>query len=207
MAAAPISYPPPPWRLTAMARVSFWLTRPPAGFEAPPGWRPVTVAGRLFVGVGLATYGPGGDLAYGELVCAVLVRRGVKLAVTIPLIWVDSPASRTGARALWAIPKELAEFQGAPPHFAATGGRTLAYLDAADGARAAHALPGRFTVVQTRAGAAVETPVRLRARVRRAEARWRLEGPLAFLSGERPLFSLRLEDARLVFGEAPATVR
>ncbi|WP_374471466.1 hypothetical protein [Phenylobacterium sp.] len=202
--AKPSAFPPEPWRLTAEAWASFWLVPATyAPFAPPPGWRPVRLWGRLCVGAAFATYRSPGDLAYRELVAAVLVRRGLRVAVTIPWIWVDSAASRDGARRLWAIPKEMAAFEGWPAH-AAPG---LAAVDAVAGA----ALPGRWPapirVAQGRGAEPVETPVRLVARLRLARACWRAAGPLAFLDRRRPLLSLRLDDARLLFGREPATLR
>jgi hypothetical protein len=198
------NYPPEPWRLTAEALASFWLIpRTLVPVQPPPGWRTVTVAGRVCVGAAFVTYRPPGDLAYRELVVAVLVRRGLRLAVTIPWIWVDSVASRDGARALWAIPKALAAFEGDPAH-AADG---LARVAARTGVRIPGRWPAGMQVVQARGPASVRTPVSLHSRLRLARAAWRIEGPLAFLEERAPVLSLRLDDAQLRFGRPAATVR
>jgi hypothetical protein len=63
-------------------------------------------------------------------------------------------------------------------------------------------LPARFRASQPREGSVVLTPVRGRARVTLASARWTFEGSaaLAFLSGTRPFLSLVLTDFRISFG-------
>ncbi|WP_268246309.1 acetoacetate decarboxylase family protein [Amycolatopsis deserti] len=101
-------YPPEPWHLRGDMHVSAWVV--PVGElpELPPGVRPLTVAGRALVLAAWVDYQPPGVLSYRELMVTVVVRGG--LTVTIPHIWVDSPASLAGGRALWHIPKDLAEF-------------------------------------------------------------------------------------------------
>jgi hypothetical protein len=197
-----------PWRLVATGRVSFWLLpEAEAPFAAPPGWRPVRLAGRICLGCGLLTYGPSGDLSYNELVAAVLVRRGLSLGVTIPWIWVDSAVSRDGAQGLWAIPKQMAAFEGAPAEAARVCEHPLAAVRSRSGATLPGRWPARLRVVQARGSEVVETPVRLTARVRWAEAAWRSATPLPPLGRERPLFSLVLEEAHMLFGRGSATVR
>jgi hypothetical protein len=200
-------FPPEPWRLRAEAWVSAWLLPPDAvPFSPPPGWRPATLGGRVGLGCAFVRYGPEGDLAYDELVAAVLIRRGLRLGVTIPWIWVDSPASAAGARELWAIPKSLAAFEGEPPTLVRGAGRRLASVLARAAVRLPGRWPARLTVVQARSGQAVETPVRIRTRAAWGEAAWRTRPPLPALAEEAPLFTLRLDDAQLVFGRAPATL-
>ncbi|GAA4296590.1 hypothetical protein GCM10023148_57270 [Actinokineospora soli] len=88
-----MTYPPEPWDLRGAAVVSVWWRRGP-------------------VCTAFVDYQPDGVMAYHEL----LVARPTRHGVTIPSIWVDSPASRAGGRDLWAIPKDLADFDG--PHTA-----------------------------------------------------------------------------------------
>src|SRR5687768_9930059 len=100
-----MSYPPEPWQLHGRACVSVWLVRATALPPLPV--RPVTVFGRAVVGTAFVDYRPPG-MAYHEVLAAVLVRRGLRFGVSIPRIWVDSPASLAGGRELWGIPKEPA---------------------------------------------------------------------------------------------------
>src|SRR5687767_10479676 len=89
-------YPPAPWRMHG----SLWLTafrlRSDVDERHPAGT----------YGVALVDYVEPSPLTYGELLVARTTRTedGAR-AVTITDIWVDSPASMAGGRALWAIPK------------------------------------------------------------------------------------------------------
>lgn len=85
-------YPPAPWSMRGQLYLSLWR-----------------VGGGL-VGTAFVDYLAGSELEYGELLRARPTRAGRRAAVTITDIWVDSPASRDGGRALWAIPKGLARF-------------------------------------------------------------------------------------------------
>jgi hypothetical protein len=55
-------------------------------------------------------YGPGSTLEYSELIAGVVVRRGWRIGLRVTHIYVDSEASLEGGRAIWGLPKELAEF-------------------------------------------------------------------------------------------------
>lgn len=206
--ATPAAYPQEPWRLAGEFRLAAWLV--PARevlFEPPPGWRPVQLGGRRLVGAVFARYVDGGDLAYRELAAGVAVRRGLRLAVTIPWIWVDDARALAGGRALWAIPKRMARFRR-------TGAREEAW-DAAGQAlcarepRLALPLPGRWpfalTIAQPAAGGAQLTPARLLGRLALGRSRWRAGGPLAMLDRRTPLVSLRLDRATMVFGRRKAS--
>ncbi|MDQ7906258.1 acetoacetate decarboxylase family protein [Phytohabitans sp. ZYX-F-186] len=202
-----MSYPPEPWHLRGQMYVSVWPVPrahlPPLPAVLAAEVRPLTVAGRGLVGTAWVDYGPGGVLTYRELLSAVLVRRAGRPLVSIVDIWVDSPASRDGGRALWGIPKELAELD-----FRATGGgldaRATAIAGAwlVDGPRLPGRWPARFSVVQALGERTRTTPVRARAAARLARAGWRVEpdGPLAYLAGRRPWLTLALRDFRMVFG-------
>lgn len=202
-----VSYPPEPWHLRGQMYVSVWsLPRdrlPPLPPALAAEVRPLTVAGRGLVGAAWVDYGPGGVLRYRELLSAVLVRRAARPLVSIVDIWVDSPASRDGGRALWGIPKELGELD-----FRADGGGLDARAAGIARARLARALglpgrwPARFSVVQALGERTRTTPVRARAAVALARADWRAapDGPLAYLAGRRPLLTVALRDFRLTFG-------
>jgi hypothetical protein len=131
----------------------------------------------------------------------VVVRGGV--VVSIPHIWVDSPASLAGGRALWHIPKELAEFtMSDEPDFAAEA-RADGSLLAGAKFRRRRTLPVRlplaFSILQR---GPKRSGVRVTARLGVARSAWRVggSGPLAFLGGRRPLLSLVARDFRMRFG-------
>lgn len=212
-----VAYPPEPWHLRGSACVSLWrvpAAAVPAG-HLPPGARIATPLGRALVGTAWAVHGPGGVLAYNEVMAAVRVRVAGRAGVTVTHVWVDHPSSVAGGRELWAIPKQLAAFRvrdvGAAGFAASASepdGRPLAEI----GFRAAPALPGRWrlrTATAQRplgpggdgAGARV-AEAEVRASVAFGAATWTFapDGPLGFLAGRRPFLSVRLSDASLRFG-------
>lgn len=202
------TYPGEPWQLRGQLHASALLIPLAAlPLELPPGWRPVRIGGRGVVGVAWVSYEPGGVLSYREVMATVLVRRGLRVLPHIFAIWVDSAASRDGGRALWGIPKELAEFDFAGGRFAA---RDAAGPIAVATVRPARSVPGRwpvrFSVVQSADGAAKVSPVRSRSGL--ALARVALDaaagGPLGFLAGHRPLVSFTLRDFEMSFGRRHA---
>lgn len=199
---SPTGYPPEPWRLRGELQASLWLVpRKALAFQAPAGWRPVTLLGRCLVGAAWAHYRPGGDLSYRELAVGIAVRRGLRLAVTLPWIWVDDPRSLAGGRQLWAIPKKLARF-GAAGELSAQDCAGAPIAESWGGR--ARALPGRwpaaFTIAQAAQPLPALTPARFTARLGLRRSRWRAASPLEFLDGRRPLLTLRLERAALRFG-------
>ena len=227
MAAAPpgwlsdadrVRYPPEPWYLRGTAYVSLWRIRAdelPATC-LPPGTRLVMVFGRAVVGTAWAVYGPGGVLAYNEVLAAVRVRVGGRPFTTVTHIWVDHPASVAGGRELWGIPKQHAAFQvrgdgAGGAEFAASAvtpdGQPIAKLRF----RGRAALPGRWrlrtrTVQQPldhdRSKALKIAEAKARASVGFGAAAWdfALDGPLGFLHGREPFLSARLTELSLRFG-------
>jgi hypothetical protein len=214
------AYPAEPWDLRGQMFLSIFavprseLAALPAPLAATVC--PVTLAGRALVGAAWVRYEPGGVLDYQELLAAVLVHEGRRPRVSITDIWVDSVASRDGGRALWGIPKDLAELTlretGAGKTIAAayTGpepGDVPAPIGAAS-LRSGMRLPGRWptalSVAQDRAGQIKRTSVRGRTGLRLGGATWRVDanGPLGYLAGRRPLLSVTLTDFRLRFGAA-----
>lgn len=216
-----VDYPPEPWDLRGQLYTSVFLVplaeipvgRTTAGEGLPPGCRPIRFGRYGIFGTAWVSYEPGGVLAYSELMSTLLVRRGWRLMPTITHIWVDNEISRDGGRGLWGIPKQLAEFAFTGVGAAAGADRT-ATLNAADehGSLASGTvqtrlwLPGRwplsFRLVQWLGGQAKVSPVRSRARLGIARARFDANpaGPLAFLAGRRPLLSATVADFRMSFG-------
>ncbi|GAB7042276.1 MULTISPECIES: acetoacetate decarboxylase family protein [Catenuloplanes] len=192
-------YPPEPWHLKGRMHVSLWLVPAadlpphPQGLTAPP----VTIAGRVPVGTAWVSYQPGGVLTYRELLAARLVRDHGRPRATITEIWVDSESSRDGGRELWGIPKDLAELAVDPPVLSAAG---IARALLREGPR----LPGRWPVglrvLQMLHGHPRTTRVRGRAALRPGRVVWSPEGPLGYLAGRRPLFSVTLADFDVTFG-------
>ncbi len=214
----PAGYPPEPWELRGQMYLSVFAV-PRSALPALPA--PLAAAvrplgRRVPVGAAWVSYEPGGVLAYRELLTAVLVHERGRPRVSILDIWVDSVASRDGGRALWGIPKDLAQLTIRPgtgrstvmaAHTGAEPGSVPGPIGAAS-FRAGLRLPGRWptpmTVAQSLGGGVRRTPVRARAGVRAAAATWRVDaqGPLGYLAGRRPLATVMLTDFRLRFGAA-----
>jgi hypothetical protein len=204
-----VEYPTEPWHLGGRLLISAFpvsATELPAGFldPVPDGHRPLMAGGRLPVLAAFAHYRPGGVLAYEELLVAVPVSAGRALRCTIPRIWVTSEASLKGGRELWGIPKELATIEPSGGRTAAAiEGRELAALEARVGRRVWPGSPGiPVTTAQRLDGRSFVARNTVFATVRALDATWEFAagGPLGFLAGRRPSFSLALDDAAIVFG-------
>jgi hypothetical protein len=130
----PTAYPPEPWDLRGQMYLSvFAVPRSALPALPPPLAATVRPVGRRVpVGAAWVSYEPGGVLTYRELLTAVLVHERGRPRVSILDIWVDSVASRDGGRALWGIPKNLAQLTIRPG--AGTGTLTAANTDAVPGA-------------------------------------------------------------------------
>jgi len=187
-------FPPSPWSLRGQLFLSLWRL------------------GHRLAGTAFVDYQEGSELTYAELLRATPARVGRRLGVTISDIWVDSTASRDGGRALWAIPKDLAEFT--LKHGQAFRGEArdehgpLASAEFVVGRGLPGRLPFRSCTAQRRreGGDDHETvfaPLSGTARARCARARWDFPagGPFAELRGRRPLASVVLEDFALRFGD------
>lgn len=207
-----MSYPPSPWSLRGRMHVSVWAL-PVADVPALPpelagAVRVLRLGGRAFVGTAWVDYQPGGDLSYHELLSAVLTRASWRPRVTITHIWVDSVASRDGGRALWGIPKDLADFSlpAAGTATAATAEGLIASAVLPRGGGLPVRLPAGFRVVQALAGRPRTTAVRSTARYGPARVGWTIapDGPLRFLAGRRPLLSFVAAGFRMRFGAAQA---
>jgi hypothetical protein len=208
------AYPPEPWTLVGRMDLSTFLV--PTGelptATWPDGWRPFALAGRAPVGAAWVDYAEGGVLSYHELLVAVAGRVGPRVRPHIVRIWVDSPASRDGGRALWGIPKGLATFEGlaAGRPSMTLGGTESSVRPAASAVlRRGAPLPGRprvgFTLAQDLDGGLLESPVVSRHGLGPLHADWTFDadGPLGFLAGRRPVLSATLHDFAMLFGMTP----
>ena len=197
-------YPPAPWPMHGQMWLSLFRVRPGDDPRHPD--RPGGLHGVAFV-----SYEDPSPLTYSEL----LVARPVGTRAQVTDIWVDSPDSRDGGRELWAIPKDLATFRRTTR--AGTVDRTT-WEVAHDGSTSVSArfsdvsrrspvrLPFAFSTRQVRAdGAVVLTPVTGSGRALPCRGRWEADadGPLAWLSGKRPLASFRVADFAMSFGARP----
>lgn len=207
-------YPPEPWYLGGSLLVSAFLVpfaQLPAG-SIPRGRRPIRWRGKVLVGAAFAQYVAGGVLDYNELLIAAPSLGGPR--VTIPQIWVDSPASMAGGRALWGIPKQLAEFQridtaeGAAVSMGAVSMGAVSMHPAAS-LRATYGrrlLPGMrqvpLTTMQSLNGRRTIAHNRVVGRISALRTTWTFDpaGPLGYLDGRQPLFSVAVRDASIIFG-------
>lgn len=195
-------YPPQPWHLRGQAYVSAWRLPARSLPALPSGIRPVVLGGNGIVLTAWVDYQPGGVLAYSELMATVAVWHGRRVAASITDIWVDSPASLAGGRALWHIPKEPADFELTHGPFAAlarTADGVIAESSFRPGPGLPVRLPAGFSVLQE---GVLRSPVRVSARMALARSRWRIEpsGPLGFLHGRVPFASFAVRDFRMRFG-------
>jgi acetoacetate decarboxylase len=163
-------------------------------------------------GAGFVDYRDGGVLAYRELFAARLVRDEAMPRVHITDIWVDSTASRDGGRALWSIPKDLADLhvtsRGLGPATrtacdANINGSALAAARFTSPRVPSLRTPLRFTVVQSREdGTTVRAAVSGTSRNLPVLGHWDFgaDGPLAWLHGRTPVASMRVGGFRITFG-------
>ncbi len=115
----PALYPPAPWHLQGCACLALHLIRNdvaraqiPSEFEIVSVW-----PGRTLAGIYLSSYEAGSVLEYHELlVAAGMVRYQGTVGFWISHIYVDNPASLSGGREIWGLPKELAEFEWMTSH-------------------------------------------------------------------------------------------
>ena len=194
-------YPPSPWDLTGHSYAGVWLL--PKRLAPPPhsaSTKAITIFGRTIVVAAFFVYEEPSPLTYDEIMSTVLVRDGWKLRVSITHIWVNSEASLAGGRELWAIPKDLADFDVAPhSSYAAQG---IGSLSVQRVRRLPFRAPAAFSSAQDRDGNLLVTPVSGRVRLGLAKARWSFaaEGPIGFLAGRKPLLTLVTKPFHLIFG-------
>jgi hypothetical protein len=77
----------------------------------PPDLRPLGNPRRVVVV--LARYQQG-TLRYNEFTVGSMVRRGHRLGMWVHTAWVDDMAALCGGREIWALPKQLANFDWTP---------------------------------------------------------------------------------------------
>lgn len=202
------AYPPAPWQLHGQLWLSLFRVRRGDHPDREPG----------AYGVALVRYEEPSPITYSELLVAHLVSAGTgSKAVTITDIWVDSPASAAGGRALWAIPKDLCAFtfdsQRRGPltrtaWSAAIADRPIATARFTDVSRLAPRLPFKGTIWQRRAapdpraGEVVTGSLIGSSKAIPCRGTWTFDpaGPLAWLHGKRTLASLRQADFEMAFG-------
>ncbi len=194
-------YPAEPWDLHGHSYIGVWLLpRDCTPVPHSPATHAIAIFGRTVVCAAFFVYEEPSPLTYNEIMTTVLVREGWRLRVSITHIWVDSAASRDGGRALWAIPKDLANFDVAPhSSYAAQGIGSLAVSRMR---RLPWAVPVGFRIAQDREGSLLVSPVRGRIRIGRVRARWAFpaDGPIGFLAGRKPLLTLAAKPFHLIFG-------
>ena len=197
-------YPPAPWHMHGSLWLSAFKLREDADDRHPAGT----------YGVALVSYEDPSPLTYHELLVARTTKnRAGKGAVTITDIWVDSAASQAGGRELWAIPKELCDFDMessfrgpvTSTDWTATVERhPIVSAQFTDVSRAAIRMP--FTGLVEQPGIAehpeiADVVMKGIAKALPCRSRWSFasDGPLAFLQGARRLGSFRMAGFRLAF--------
>ncbi len=201
-----MSYPPQPWWLCGELSVSLWRLPKRLLPAVPAGLSPVLLGNAGIVGTAWVLYRAGSVLEYNELLAAVLVRRGLRFRACITHIWVDSEASRQGGRELWGIPKEKAAFEVAAVDPLRIEARGIASATVADRLTLPKEWSLGYRIAQLVAGGVLESRVRVRGRAAVRTASWHPDptGPLGWLHGRRPFFSVALHDFTMRFGaESP----
>jgi acetoacetate decarboxylase len=198
------TYPPAPWQMHGQLWLSLFRVREGDHPDREPG----------VYGAALVKYEDPSPLTYGELLVAHLVSTGgtPKKAVSITDIWVDSPASVAGGRALWAIPKDLCDFslttERRGPLTRTTWatsleGRPIASARFTDVSRVAPRLPFKGDTWQRReSGEEVTASLTGSSKALPCRGTWSFDpdGPLGWLHGKRTLASFRQADFRMSFG-------
>ena len=211
-----MTYPPAPWSMHGQLWLSLFRVREGDHPDRTPG----------VYGAALVSYEHPSPLTYSELLVARPVKADGRRRVEICDIWVDSADSRDGGRELWAIPKDLCDFDrtttgGRVRRTAWTtsrGGVPIASAEFSDVSHLAPRTPFKGATRQQRrpvgAGASsasgdtaalaevVVAELRGSARALPCRGSWDFdaEGPLAWLAGKRPLASFRMCDFSMSFG-------
>jgi hypothetical protein len=162
-----VSVPPAPWRSEIDAVLWWHRASPAARARLPPA-----LAGRAGLPVtlgGLISYRHGPVGPYREVFGAPVMLRGGATLTHVAFMAVDSAPSVVGGRANWALPKELARFDGDPGRPGRVTARGDAWAVAVTARARRRAVPahGRFACAQVWPDGAVrELAVRIRGRAR-----------------------------------------
>ena len=198
------TYPPAPWHMHGSLWLSVFRLGRDVDARHPAGT----------YGVALVSYEEPSPLTYHELLLARTVKNSAgKGAVTITDIWVDSPASQAGGRALWAIPKELCDFDldssfrgpvTSTDWSATVERRPIVEARFTDVSRAAVRMPFTGLVEQPGIAEHPETAhvvMKGNAKALPCRGRWTFaaDGPLGFMREARQLGSFRMAGFRLAF--------
>jgi acetoacetate decarboxylase len=108
-----MNYPPAPWQLRGYATQTLNLVDIDRVRRfVPPELDIVAILpGKTIGSIYISEYQLDSVLTYNELIVApALVRQRTKIGGWISHIYVDNPDSMAGGRAIWGLPKELAEF-------------------------------------------------------------------------------------------------
>jgi len=199
-------YPAAPWQMHGQLWLSLFRVRAGDHPDRRPG----------VYGAALVSYETPSQLTYSELLVARPVKASGGRRVEITDIWVDSVDSRDGGRELWAIPKDLCEFDRRTTGdrlqrtswTTALDGRPIARAQFADVSVSMARTPFRGSTWQQRREpdprAGEEVVARLSGSARSLPCRgsWDFDesGPLGWLAGKRSLASFRLADFAMSFG-------
>lgn len=190
-----MAFPSPPWHLNGQLWGSLIRATPPGG--------QVGTYLTAFV-----SYEAPGTLSYSELLVARRAEDAGR-SLTVRDIWADSAASVEGGRALWSMPKHLADFSreggglglvGRDTWSVAVDGAGIASAQFADVSRLALRLPFRGSAQQPRiTGGTVVARLRGSGKALPCLAHWTFEagGPLGWLATKQPLVSFRIRDFAL----------
>lgn len=213
-----MTYPPAPWNMHGQLWLSLFRVRPGDHPDREPG----------VYGAALVSYERPSPLTYSELLVARPVKaaggrrpilglsRALRARVEITDIWVDSEDSLHGGRDLWAIPKDLCDFQRTSSGHrvqrtswsTSLDGVPIASAHFTDVSRMIPRTPFKGSTWQQRAadqaGADREVVADLKgsAKAFPCHGSWEFSelGPLAWLAGKRPLASFRMTDFQMSFG-------
>ena len=182
MSGTPSKIPPAPWRSSVDALL--WLH--PAT-RAARGALPAQLAARAGIAVtigGLISYREGPVGPYAEVFGAPVMLSGAPMLSHVAFMAVDSAASVAGGRGNWALPKELARFDGDPGRPGAVTARGDGWELRVTTTARARRLPFLVTMraAQVWADGQVRTfavRVRGRARLARVDVEHSVASPLA----------------------------
>ena len=200
-----ISYPAAPWPMVGQLWVSIFRLK-----QDVDDLRTAGIYGAAFV-----SYEPGSPLTYSELLVARLADTPRGRRVSITDIWVDSPASVAGGRELWAIPKDLCDFDldsrrrgplSTTDWSASLNRRPIASATFTDVSKAMVRLPFKGATwqpgIEDTDGEDRTAILQGSSKVLPCRGRWDFaaDGPLGFMRGARQLASFRQADFKMSFG-------